>query len=108
QIDVVAWELNKNVPAEVAMLADPRASLTELAELISNRLSPAQATAADERAKATAKQTAARRERYWEQAKARWDDTPITGPRLMSEIRDALPDGALVFQEALSNQRPVT
>lgn len=107
QIDLVGWELNKNVPADVAILADPKAALSELAELVAAGRSPAQARAAEERAAEVGKRTAARRDRYWEQAHARWDSAPITGPRLMSELRDALPEGALVFQEAVSNQTHV-
>src|SRR5205823_14008224 len=35
---------------------------------------------------------------------AHWDDVPISGPRLMNELRDALPENALVFAESISNQ----
>ena len=105
QVDLVAWELNKNVPADVAILADPKATLVELASLVQASRSPAQAQAAEARATQIAKRSAARRERYWQQARARWDDAPITAPRLMSELRDALPENALVFSEAGSNQQ---
>jgi len=107
QIDLVAWELNKNVPADVAILADPKTALAELGQLVAAGRSPAQTKAAEERAAETAKRTAARRDRYWEQARVRWDSAPITGPRLMCELRDALPERALVFQEAVSNQAHV-
>ncbi len=105
QIDLVPWELNKNVPAEVAILADPKATLIELAELVRSGRSSAHALAAEERAAHVARRSAARRERYWEQARARWDDVPITAPRLMRELKDALPENALVFSEAGSNQQ---
>jgi benzoylformate decarboxylase len=107
QIDLVGWELNKNVPADVAILADPKAALTELADLVASGRSAGQAQAVEERTAKTASQAAARRDRYWEQARARWDEVPITGPRLMRELRDALPEGAFVFQEAVSNQAHV-
>jgi benzoylformate decarboxylase len=107
QIDLVGWELNKNLPADVAILADPKAALAELTELVAAGRSSTQAKAAEERAANTAQRTAARRDRYWEQARGRWDSVPITGPRLMSELRDALPNGALVYQEAISNQAHV-
>ena len=107
QIDLVPWELNKNVPADVAMLADPKAALAELADLVAAGRSAAQAQAAKQRAAAAAQRSTARHERYWEHARARWDAAPIIAPRLMTEIRDALPAGALVFQEAVSNQAHV-
>lgn len=104
QIDLVAWELNKNYPADVALLADPKAALEELAELVRARQTPAQRQAAAERAAATAAQTAAARDRYWARARAGWDQVPITAPRLMHELQAALPAGALVFAEAITNQ----
>ena len=53
---------------------------------------------------ATAERTAATRERYRSGARASWDHVPIAAPRLMHEIREALPENALVFAEAITNQ----
>src|SRR5207253_637575 len=36
-----------------------------------------------------------------------WDSTPISGPRLMHEIKQALPDNALVFSEGVTNTKHV-
>jgi len=104
QIDVVAWELNKNYPADLAMVADPKGALVELGDLVREGRSAAHAQAADARASAVAKRSASARARYWEGTRARWDDVPISGPRLMHELRAALPEDALVFSEAVSNQ----
>jgi thiamine pyrophosphate-dependent acetolactate synthase large subunit-like protein len=104
QIDLLSWELNKNIPADVAMLADPKAALAELAELVRAGRTPAHRQAAEARAAAVAERTAATAERYRTQARARWDAVPITAPRLMAELKDALPDNALVFSEAITNQ----
>ncbi len=104
QIDLNPWELNKNIPADVAMLGDPKAALAELAEMVSAGSTPAYREAAAARAKAIGERTAAARARYWEQAKANWDQTPISAPRLMHEIKVALPENALVFAEAITNQ----
>lgn len=105
QIDLVAWELNKNVPADVAILADPKATLTELAGLIrANRL-PSHAHAAEARAAQISERTVAARERYEQQVLAHWDDLPISAHRLTHEIRDAAREtNALVFAEAITNQ----
>jgi benzoylformate decarboxylase len=58
---------------------------------------------AEERATRIAERTRAQRARYWEEAKKSWDAVPISGPRLMHEIRQALPDDATVFAEAITN-----
>jgi thiamine pyrophosphate-dependent acetolactate synthase large subunit-like protein len=104
QVDAVAWELNKNVPADVAILADPNSALVELSDRVRAGRTPKQAKDAAARAAEIGERTGARRARYWEQARQRWDDVPITAPRLMCELRDALPEDALVFSEAGTNQ----
>ncbi len=45
------------------------------------------------------------RERYWANARKNWDGSPITGPRLMHEIKQALPENALVFSESITNTK---
>lgn len=107
QIDLVGWELNKNVPADVAMLADPKAALVELAELVRSGRSAAYTQAASARTDAIAQRTALARDRSRERAQEHWDAVPISVPRLMREVCEALPENALVFQEAASNQAHV-
>jgi benzoylformate decarboxylase len=103
QIDVDAWEIGKNFTPDVALLADPKAALAELAELVHCFRTPAQASVAETRAARIGERTRARRARYWEEAKKNWDTVPISGPRLMHEIRHAIPDDALVYAEAITN-----
>src|SRR5205814_1848702 len=104
QIDLVSWELNKNVPADIAVVADPKEALKEIAELVRAGRTPAYQKAAEERRSAIAKRTAAARERRIQSTAALWDKVPISGPRLMKEIKDAAPNNALIFAEAISNQ----
>lgn len=104
QIDLNSWEIGKNVSPDLAFLADPKAALAELAEQVRRRQTPERARAAAARAERTAERTRAARAHYWEQAKKNWDGTPVTGPRLMHELREALPDNFLIFSEAITNQ----
>jgi benzoylformate decarboxylase len=108
QIDINPWELGKNITPELSVLADPRAALAELAEQIRQLRTPAQADAAARRAAAIAERTRAARARYHEAAKKSWDAVPISAPRLMHELRDALPPDALVVSEAITNQAHLT
>jgi benzoylformate decarboxylase len=103
QIDIDGWEIGKNVTPDLGLLADPRAALAELAEQIHRLRTPAQASRAETRTAAIGERTRAQRARYWEDAKPRWDARPISAPRLMHEIRHAIPDDALVFAEAITN-----
>ena len=103
QIDYDSWELGKNVTPTVALKADPKAALGALAELLRSGQSPAQVDAARARAAACSERTRTKRERHAEQGRERWDSVPISAPRLMHEIRQALPDNGLVFAEAITN-----
>ena len=104
QIDINPWEVGKNLTPQLSYLADPKAALAELAEQVKRLRTPEQARLAAARAEKTAERTRAARARYWEGAKASWDAVPISAPRLMHEIRHALPDDFLVFSEAITNQ----
>ena len=108
QIDINPWEIGKNVNPDLAFLADPKAALAELVDQVRRKRTPQQARVAAERAEKIGERTKAARARYWEQAKKNWDATPISAPRLMHEIRHALPDDALVFAEAITNSAHLT
>jgi thiamine pyrophosphate-dependent acetolactate synthase large subunit-like protein len=108
QIDINPWEIGKNVNPDLAFLADPKAALAELADQVRRRQTPQEARVAAARAEKIGERTKAARARYWEQAKKSWDATPISAPRLMHEIRQALPDDALVFAEAITNSAHLT
>jgi benzoylformate decarboxylase len=103
QIDVNPWEIGKNLTPDLSFLADPKAALAELCEQVRRHRTADQARVAAERGQKIGERTKAARDRYWEQAKAGWDSTPITAPRLMHEIRHALPDNYLIFSEAITN-----
>jgi len=108
QIDINPWEIGKNVSPDLAFLADPKAALAELVDQVRRKRTPQQARIATERAEKIGERTKAARARYWEQAKKSWDAVPISAPRLMHEIRHALPDDALVFAEAITNSLHLT
>lgn len=103
QIDIDGWELGKNLTPDLALLADPKAALAALAAEIRRRRTPAQMRTAEARAAAIGERTRATRARYWETAKRTWEQSPITGARLMHEIRHAIPDDAVIFAEAITN-----
>ena len=108
QIDINPWEIGKNVSPDLAFLADPKAALAELVDQVRRKRTPQQARIATERAEKIGERTKAALARYWEQAKKSWDAVPISAPRLMHEIRHALPDDALVFAEAITNSLHLT
>ncbi len=102
-VDATGWEIGKNVPPEVGILADPKATLAEMAEEVRRRRTSAQVVRAETRAQAISERAEQARTRYWDSVRATWDAVPISGARLMSEIKAALPPNAMVFAEALTN-----
>jgi benzoylformate decarboxylase len=107
QLDCFTHELGKNVRPDIALLGDPKAGLAELSELIQERQTGALKQAAlDRRAQAEAR-VAQANERYWAYTRTNWDASPISGPRLMHEIKQVLPEHGLVFSEGVTNGKHV-
>jgi benzoylformate decarboxylase len=103
QLDCYTHEIGKNVRPEVALLGDPKAGLAELAEMLVERLGEG----GQERRKQAEARVAGERERYWAAARKNWDASPISGARLMHELKQVLPDNALVFSEGVTNGKHV-
>ena len=103
QIDANSWQLGRNSPPAIGLLSDPRGALEDLAEQLRGRQSSAQRAEAEARGTAVAHENDVAREGYWAAARQSWDKTPISGPRLMSEIWDAAPADSLFFTEAVTN-----
>ena len=107
QLDCYTHEIGKNVRPDIGLLGDPKSGLAELEGLIRERLTGAALQAVNDRRKSAEAQVAQVNERYWANARKNWDSTPISGPRLMHEIKQALPDNALVFSEGVTNTKHV-
>ena len=107
QLDSFTHELGKNVRPDIALLGDPKSGLAELADLIRERQTGAVAEAALERRKLAEARVAENNASYWANARKNWDAAPITGPRLMHEIKQALPENALVFSESVTNGKHI-
>lgn len=107
QLDSFSHELGKNVRPDIALLGDPKSGLAELADLIRERQTGKVADAARERRTLAEARVAENNARYWANARKNWDAAPITGPRLMHEIKQALPENALVFSESVTNGKHI-
>jgi benzoylformate decarboxylase len=107
QLDCFTHEIGKNVRPDIALLGDPKSGLAELAGLIRERQSGPAHDEAVERRQAASARVAQATERYWAAARKNWDSAPISGPRLMHEIKQVLPDNGLVFSEGVTNNKHV-
>src|SRR5919197_370354 len=107
QLDCYTHEIGKNVRPDIGLLGDPKSGLAELEGLITERLQGAALQSARERRKHAEARVAQVHERYWANARKNWDSSPISGARLMHEIKRALPEHALVFSEGVTNTKHV-
>jgi benzoylformate decarboxylase len=91
QIDVDSWELGKNYPVDIAILAEPGAAARDITSALDRVMTPAQKSRATERARSIAEAKVAAKLKIDEELRVEWEKTPISPMRLMAEVRDAVP-----------------
>ncbi len=100
------WEMGKNYPTEMAVRADMKATLGALADHIEATRSEAQTAAAEERLDDIATRNwSTNRVKVRDSILSKDSGADIDPERLMVEITDSLPPGAIVVEEALLNSR---
>jgi benzoylformate decarboxylase len=102
-LDTDPWELGKNYPAQVAILGDPKSTLTELTAAVEAAMTGAARGAARERFQAASEATLAERRALKAKAKALAGKTPVQALALLDAIGDMLPKDAVVIEEVLSS-----
>lgn len=111
-VDSSAWELGKNVPVDVAVLADPREAIRELNAALARELPPASRAAATERREQGERRARDRQARL--AAELAGLEQPAGGPetghpavamsirQLMLAVRAGLPSDAILADESVS------
>ena len=102
QVDNSSWEIGKNLPTTIGLLADPKLALQELAEVVVPHMSDAAQQLAEQRRVAMRQQKEQERERQDQRVQRGWDASPIAPPRLMAALRECLPDNVVVYGEAIT------
>jgi benzoylformate decarboxylase len=106
QVGTRDWELGKNYPAEIALDADVKETLTALAPVLERLRTPAQARAAAQRTEqARARNWTAKRVEIATRSAALAVHKPIRADYLMLQIAEALPADAVVVDEGLTSSR---
>ncbi len=102
-LDSDPWQLGKSFPAEVAILADPKAALPELTAAIGAAMSPAAKAEAGSRNAALAAAISAERAQLRERARAAAGKLPIQPLALWQAIGETLPRDVVIVDETLSS-----
>ncbi len=101
-IDLDAWEIGKNWPVELGLLADPRSALSAINAEIRRVQTDDQKEESATRA-ATVQATAGQLMQAIEMAaKSRWDNAPIATGRMMSELAEAMDPDTVLFDESIT------
>ena len=106
-IDSAADEVGKFEPTDVGIVANPRAGAADLADQLEARLSGEAREAAVIRAAAISEEHAAQRDAFRQRARDRWEFSPMSTERMMSEVAEALPADVLIVDDSITTRGSV-
>lgn len=106
-IDLNAYEIGKNHPVTLGMVADPKLTLAALADALEATMTPAQKSAAAARFTAISAANAEKHAAALDADKAVRDAVPLKMSRFMEELSKQLPADAIIFDEALTSSPAV-
>jgi benzoylformate decarboxylase len=102
QIDDNPWQIAKNFPIACNVEGDIKAALSDLVTSLENQLSPSTREAAATRIQNTFREKQAAERVFAEQILRERDNLPISGTRLMQEIREAIKPGTHIVDDCWS------
>lgn len=94
-INVDSWEIGKNYPAAMGILADSYWAARDIHEALDRSFTPVQRSEAQRRRSLIAEKIVQAKAKANEQLKAEWDNDPISPMRLVGELRDKAPSDAV-------------
>jgi benzoylformate decarboxylase len=101
-IDLNAYEIGKNHPVDLGVVADPKLALGSLADALEAAMPDAQKAAAQERTQVLSAAKEKKLAQEAADAAAVRDDVPMQFSRFMEELAPLLPDDVVIFDEALT------
>ncbi|HUR32383.1 MAG TPA: thiamine pyrophosphate-binding protein [Vicinamibacterales bacterium] len=107
-IDLNAYEIAKNHPVDLGMVADPKLSLALLGDALERALPAAKKQAARSRLEQGGQDKAARHAAELEADRAVRESVPLKMSRFMEELSAQLTGEVVVFDEALTNSPAVS
>ena len=107
-IDLNAYEIAKNHPVDLSVVADPKSTLAQLADALGETLGD------EQRKRAAARTEELRREQHEQVAAEKKEDAerdgevPMQFAQFAKALASALPDDAVIFDEALTSSPDLT
>ncbi len=101
-IDLNAYEIAKNFPVDVGVVADPKRTLKALAEVLAHNMAPEQKEAAGKRARKLGEKKKETRKAELEADRQVKNDIPMRASAFMEAFSKRLPEDSIVVDEALT------
>ncbi|MEW5804305.1 MAG: thiamine pyrophosphate-binding protein [bacterium] len=103
QVDLNSWEIAKNFPVEVGIIADPKATLDAIAAGIESRPDPEFQRKAAERKTYWQK----KKKEQWETVQIQYDHLrqarPMHASLMMKTVVEMLPENAIIYDESITS-----
>ena len=106
-VDLNVYEIGKNHRVDIGLLGDPKTTLAQIATELDRKLSPEQKKRAKERMDAQGKEKESKHAAQLKEDAAAADATPIRMSRFIEELAKRIPEGTILFDEALTNSPPI-
>lgn len=103
-IDPISGRVGRSEPTDVGIVSHCGRALDELIGSVNTLLSTEMKNGIDARVEAVARQAIEKRDSFDESVAAKWDNRPMTPARMMSELARAMPENAIVVDDAISNR----
>jgi benzoylformate decarboxylase len=101
-IDLDAYEIAKNFPVDLGVVADPKLTLRALAKMLESQMTSGQKSAAANRMKSMAEEAKRSLDEAILKDTAQKDDIPMKPALFMKELARRLDEDAIIFDEALT------
>ena len=102
-LDTDPWEIGKNQPTDIGILADIKAALRELLTAVSGKMTGDDRAGAQERVSHISDANQRRREVIWEQAQSGGNAEPMSASRLMLGLKEAIPPDTVIVDGGITS-----
>ena len=102
-LDTDPWEIGKNQPTDIGILADIKAALRELLAAVSERMMGDDKAGAQERVSSISDANRRRREVIWERAQSGGNSQPMRDSSLMLGLKEAIPPDTVIVDGGITS-----
>ena len=103
-IDPSPSRIGRSEPTDVGIVGHCKLALADLAEALRERMSTADLSEIEQRKQRVEAEAKHNRSAFEEAQAEKWDHTPMTPARMMSEVASAIPSNAIVIDDSISNR----